>query len=83
MTRPPPDTLSDELGGQSFDVGPNGPTPPTVQLVSGLLLHVPVSPQLHGGLAQLQVGHGTLVSVASVTIEFKGIVISAAPLCRL
>src|SRR6185369_12932891 len=50
---------------------------------NGLLLHVPVSPQSHGGLLQLQTGQGWLTAVASVMIAFNGMMNAVAPVWRL
>src|SRR6185369_8067772 len=71
-----------EFGGQSFEVGPSGPVPSTVQLRSGLSLHVPDWPivQVCGSAApQSQIGHGRFTSAERWTSELSGTVISDDP----
>ncbi len=83
MSNPPPDTFNDELGGQSFDVGPNGPLPPTRHAGLPMMpVHVPVSPGTQScmfGLPQSQIGHGALTALPRCTSELKRTLISAAP----
>src|SRR5207237_6568161 len=87
MSRPPPETFDDPLGWQSFEVGPNGPVPCTLQ--GGLPLtsvQVPESPiwQLCGSAwPQLQIGQGRLTVMPRWTTELRWVKSARLPLCRL